>query len=112
MNKAYEQFVLDHFKAMPDSAQTFLHAAVGIAGEAGEIIDAVKKYWVYNKPLDKDNLREELGDILFYIQAMATLLETDIQALTEANIAKLMKRYPAGGYSDHHAQARLDKETK
>jgi hypothetical protein len=35
-----------------------LHCVVGISGEAGELLDAVKKTWVYGKALDHDNLIE------------------------------------------------------
>lgn len=49
-----------------------LHAALGCAGECGEIINAVKKTWIYGKPLDVENVIEECGDILFYLQAACT----------------------------------------
>ena len=47
-----------------------LHAAVGICGEAGELIDAVKKNWIYGADLDLENVLEECGDLLFYVAAM------------------------------------------
>src|SRR6187551_2079419 len=45
-----------------------MHAAIGIASEGGEILDCVKKYIIYNKDLDRDNLIEELGDMEFFMQ--------------------------------------------
>lgn len=45
----------------------FLHACVGIAGEAGELLDAIKKHWIYGKLFDAENVVEECGDILFYL---------------------------------------------
>lgn len=86
-----------------------LHAAVGIAGEAGEVVDAVKKAWAYGKPLDKTNLVEELGDVMFYVQAMANTIGVSMEEITAANVAKLSKRYPTGEFTQHHAAARLDK---
>src|ERR1035438_3961414 len=44
-----------------------LHAAMGISGESGELMDAVKKHIMYNKPLDVENVKEELGDLLWYM---------------------------------------------
>lgn len=44
----------------------YVHMALGYAGEMGEIVDAIKKSEIYGKVLDKVNLTEELGDILFY----------------------------------------------
>lgn len=37
--------------------------ATGVSGEAGELLDAVKKSVVYKKPLDRENVVEELGDL-------------------------------------------------
>lgn len=105
----YETFVNLLFKEMPTETETILHAAVGISGEAGELLDAVKKTWVYNKPLDRINLREELGDILFYLQKLASILGTTIEDLIVENRIKLTLRYPAGIYTDAAAQTRLDK---
>jgi hypothetical protein len=47
-----------------------MHAAVGIAGEVGELLDCLKKTWIYGKPLDYPNLREEIGDVMFYAEAL------------------------------------------
>jgi NTP pyrophosphatase (non-canonical NTP hydrolase) len=85
-----------------------LHAAIGIAGEAGELIDAVKKYIIYGKPLDGDNIDEEMGDILWYLAIMAKALGTNFEKLMEANIDKLKLRYPEK-YTDAAAHARADK---
>lgn len=85
-----------------------LHAAVGIAGESGEILDAIKKTWIYNKPLDRENVLEECGDLLFYLQALLAHNGFTMQDARDHNIAKLAKRYPEG-YTDKAAQERADK---
>lgn len=86
-----------------------LHAGIGIAGEAGEILDTLKKSWVYNQPLDAENLLEEAGDTLFYLVALLNLLNFTIDDAMKYNVDKLAKRYP-NGYTDEHARARLDKD--
>ncbi len=93
-----------------DEPATLMHAAVGIAGEAGELLDAVKKLWVYNKPLDRDNLVEELGDLFFYFVKAMNMNEITFDEVIRKNQEKLRKRYPNAVYSDSHAQARLDKQ--
>lgn len=107
----YTAFVESIFKTFPRDIESMLHAGIGIAGEAGEIIDALKKNWVYDKPLDVANLKEELGDILFYIVALADLLGTDLGKLQEGNMTKLRKRFPEG-YTNAAAIARADKENE
>ncbi len=49
-----------------DTLGRALHAAVGVSGEAGELLDAIKKTWIYEEPLDLENIIEECGDSLFY----------------------------------------------
>ena len=43
-----------------------LHAALGIATEANELLDAVKAHVIYGKPLNHENVIEEAGDSEFY----------------------------------------------
>lgn len=86
-----------------------LHMAVGISGESGELLDAIKKVAIYNKPIDAQNVIEELGDIEFYLEGLRQGLCVTREQCIEANIAKLSKRYNAGTYSDNAAQARADK---
>ena len=85
-----------------------LHAAVGIAGEAGEVLDAIKKNWIYDADLDVENILEECGDLLFYITALLLHSGHTLQDAMWHNIDKLSKRYPEG-YTDHHARERMDK---
>ena len=49
------------------------HMAVGIAGEAGELLDAVKKHVFYNALLNMENVIGELGDLKFYMKGCARL---------------------------------------
>lgn len=107
---SYPEFVNKLQKGMDTPAEELHHAATGMAGETGEILDITKKVWIYNKPLDVEHLIEELGDQRFYYQATLNMLglsDADIQA---ANTVKLRKRYPDGIYSDAAAQARADKQ--
>lgn len=109
IEKDYAEFVARLFKPMKSDAEYMMHAAIGISGEGGEILDTCKKTWIYNKPLDLENVKEELGDILFYMQAACNFLGISIQDLMISNMEKLNKRYPKG-YTDQAAQERADKE--
>ena len=86
-----------------------LHAAIGICGEASELLDAIKKHVIYGKVLDRANVVEELGDIEFYLQMMRTALGVGVDEITKANVAKLSRRYPIG-YTDQAAIERKDKQ--
>ena len=85
-----------------------LHATLGMAGEAGELLDAVKKSFIYNKPLDKENAKEEIRDCLWYIALACRTLEISFEEIMQINIDKLTKRYPEK-YTDLDAITRADK---
>lgn len=86
-----------------------LHMSVGVSGEAGELLDAVKKSVIYRKPIDRDNVVEELGDLEFYMEGLRQGLGITRQETLQANIDKLGDRYEGHQYSDQQAQDRADK---
>lgn len=71
-----------------------LHAGMGMATEAGEFVDALKKHIYYGKPLDRTNLKEEIGDLLWYAALACDHLGYDLESAMEDNIAKLRIRFP------------------
>lgn len=85
-----------------------VHMVLGIAGEAGELVDAIKKYTIYSKPLDTANVIEELGDLEWYMQGLRKALGLSRTTVLQYNIDKLNKRYPQK-YTDQAAQDRADK---
>ena len=114
----YDIFVAKLFKY--DTSKVMqLHAAVGVAEEAGELAGCIKKHAVYNKPLSdamkedgktlKQHIIEEAGDVLFYLQACLNQFGLDFQEVLQYNAIKLMARYKELTYSDEKANARLDK---
>jgi NTP pyrophosphatase (non-canonical NTP hydrolase) len=92
----------------PEQAN-LLHMALGVCGEAGELADAIKKHAVYNKPLDVENVIEELGDLEFYMEGVRRALNILRATTIAANVCKLSKRYHLGRYSNEQAQTRADK---
>jgi len=95
-------------KPMTQTQHELAHATIGIATESGELLDALKKHWVYEQDLDADNIKEEIGDLLFYLQALCATVNTSMQECMDLNVAKLKKRYPEG-YTNEAAKERADK---
>lgn len=84
-----------------------LNGVMGLNGEAGECIDLVKKYLFQGKPLDKEHLAKELGDVAWYLAVTAQGLGYDLETIFKMNIAKLEARYPNGfevQKSEHRAE--------
>lgn len=46
------------------------HMVLGIIGEVGELVDAVKRHYIYGKPLDIANVKEEIGDLSWYVAGL------------------------------------------
>jgi len=76
--------------------QQLANAALGLAGEAGEVADIMKKHLYHDWPLDRDAVAKELGDCLWYVAAMATALDMRLDEIAGGNIEKLRRRYPEG----------------
>jgi NTP pyrophosphatase (non-canonical NTP hydrolase) len=100
------------FIATGDVTPAIEHAVMGIVSEAGELMDAVKKTKIYGKELDKVNLMEEAGDIMWYLAVLADELDITFEEIWEKNINKLQKRYPEKFSIDKALDRDLEGERK
>lgn len=77
-----------------DQVDKLLNGVMGLNGEAGEVIDIIKKYLYQGHDLNIDKLISELGDVLWYLNLSAHALGTTLEKVAMLNIEKLEKRYP------------------
>lgn len=104
----YDVFVSLLFKQMsPEMMKA--HAAMLVAGESGELVDAIKKEIIYGQPPDLANIIEELGDLRFGIQSVMNLYSITETEILQSNANKLAARYKGLTYSDQAAKDRADK---
>ena len=96
-------------ESLTASEANLVHLALGISGEAGEVVDAIKKAAIYKKPLDRENIIEELGDLEFYMEGLRQAIGVTREEVIDTNVRKLSVRYASGKYSDKQAQDRADK---
>ena len=73
-----------------------LISALGLAGEAGEVCDYLKKVYGHGHELDITKLKKELGDCFWYLADLCTRFHLKMNEVAELNIEKLQKRYPEG----------------
>lgn len=71
-----------------------IHAQMGMQTEVAEFADALKKSLFYGKPLDIVNLKEELGDLMWYMAIAMDELDTNFTKEGDRVINKLKTRYP------------------
>lgn len=93
--------------AISDNQIMIVWCAVGLAGETGEVLEHVKKGIFHQHGLDREKMRKELGDVLWYVAGLCSTLGLDLGDVMGANIEKLRTRYP-DGYSSADSQRRVD----
>jgi len=76
------------------------YPTLGLAGEAGEVANIVKKIQRDHGGVINDDIRakltDELGDVLWYISACADELGLTLDEIAEFNVRKLAKRHNRG----------------
>jgi NTP pyrophosphatase (non-canonical NTP hydrolase) len=85
---------------LSDEAIMVVWSAVGLAGEAGEILDYIKKGIFHRHGVDKEKLKDELGDQLWYLTMLAEQYGLTLENIMVFNIEKLKRRYPNGFSSE------------
>lgn len=73
-----------------------LNGCLGLAGESGETLDMIKKWIFHEKELDKEHLKKEIGDVMWYVAMICESAGFDLDDVLQTNIDKLKARYPEG----------------
>lgn len=81
--------------------------AVGLTGEAGEVADSLKKSIFHEQGINRDQIKKELGDVMWYIAAICKELEFTLEEVAQSNIDKCWKRYP-NGFTPKDSKERKD----
>ena len=87
------------------------HAVYGIMTEASELAEALKLAKASGS-FDKVNLKEEAGDIMWYLAMLFRELDTSFEEVAEVNLHKLKARYPDKFTSEKAAKRDLETERK
>lgn len=70
--------------------------AIGLGGESGEVLELVKHNVFHKEPMDRVKLTKELGDVMWYVSAIATANNINLAHVVDFNIQKLRHRYKTG----------------
>lgn len=94
------EYQIAALRTAADDCKSLANCAMGLAGEAGECADIIKKHLFHKHELDKEHLAKELGDVAWYIAVCAYVIGYDLEDILQINVEKLMKRYPDGFSSE------------
>jgi NTP pyrophosphatase (non-canonical NTP hydrolase) len=86
--------------------ETKLNFTLGLAGETGEVIDLIKKVEFHSHVVSQDMIKEELGDVMWYLANLCNQYNLCLEDVLENNIDKLKKRYP-NGFSSEKSKKRI-----
>jgi NTP pyrophosphatase (non-canonical NTP hydrolase) len=90
----YSQFVED--KILTKGRDRLIENTLGLAGEAGEVSEKIKKLFRDKNRFTDEDLLKELGDVLFYTVALANIFGGNLRKVMEMNMAKLDDREQRG----------------
>ncbi len=80
----------------PNKDNNFIYPTLGLVGEAGEVAEKIKKVIRDNNGIitqeKKEEIKKELGDVLWYIANLAHELNIDLEDVAGSNIEKLFSR--------------------
>lgn len=73
-----------------------VYPTLGLANEAGEVAGKIKKIFRDKNGViseaDRQALKHELGDVLWYLAQICTELDLTLEEVAEANLEKLFSR--------------------
>ena len=93
--KRYQELCKKTAKGFDTKEKEILTWGLGIAGEAGDVASCIKKTFAHDND-QKQGIRENLGDTLWYAAMICNFFDWDFQEILQENIAKLEKRFPNG----------------
>jgi|TARA_Y100000310_G_scaffold161131_1_gene161057 hypothetical protein len=90
----YAEFVNDMLVVFDIDSEDMRYPSLGLAGEAGEVIEHIKKYYYHNnKAISYEAIVKELGDVRFYYQLLLNQLGISDRFVVNKNMEKLLERH-------------------
>jgi NTP pyrophosphatase (non-canonical NTP hydrolase) len=93
--KEYQRLCRVTAKKFDNKEKEILTWGLGIAGEAGDVANCIKKTFVHDND-QRQGIKENVGDTLWYAAMICNYFNWDLEEVLKENVEKLMKRYPQG----------------
>ncbi len=83
-----------------NKGNNFIYPTLGLAGETGEVAEKIKKVLRDDDGImtkeKKEEIKKELGDILWYLSQLATELNLSLDKIAKFNLEKIFSRKKRG----------------
>ena len=94
-----------------DKKDEILNWSVGLCEECGEVMNHIKHHCWGNEDIDPIEIAKEIGDVQWYLSALCTILNLDLETVATLNMRKLEHRF-GGTFSEEKSKARHEQEQK
>ena len=97
--RKYISKIKELYRAFPDRSDPHrycTHAAMGLACEAGEVLDIFRESAYTGEVAENDKIEDELGDVLFYFMCLVHEYGFSLEDIAAKNIRKLKERNKNG----------------
>ena len=85
----YQKLAMKTLNPALNKKEILVNGVMGLNGESGEVIDIVKKHMFQGHELDKEKIKKELGDVMWYVAEVCEALDLNLDEVMEGNIEKL-----------------------
>lgn len=83
-------------KIMTEGETRLIENTLGLIGESGEIAEKIKKLLRDNTKVEAQDIIKELGDVAFYLTALANYFGSSLEEVLQVNMIKLDDRQERG----------------
>ena len=97
---SYQKFAAKGIRKESEGKNLVVGFALGLGGEAGEVLDDIKKREYHGRDISVEHTAEELGDVMWYVAMICHSFGWDLDVIMTKNVTKLKNRYPKGFDTD------------
>lgn len=95
-----------------DEKDEVMNWLIGLTEEVGELASLFKHQYYGGEQLSKDEVAKEAGDVLWYLSALCTALDLNLDAVADLNMSKLHHRFALGKFDNSASSERHALEQK
>ena len=110
--KRYQKESYTNIQPHENKKDEILNWCIGLAEEVGETFNHIKHCFYGNEQLNEIEIAKEIGDCLWYLSALCSSLNLNLETIAELNLQKLKFRFNKNCFSEEQSKNRKTSDTK